>query len=604
MKRNIGTYVYLLALSLCFQFGYSQNSDEPATITDKYVIENVFITARAGQTPTFGSVLIEDGMIKQIGSSINAPFDAEIIDGDSMYVYPGFIDALSHTAVKSAEEDKDSPKVKNPGSPPNGAAGITPQHTAAEMISTKEKSIKDLRTAGITISHVVPNGKMLPGQGAVVLLSGDSPEDMLLRSDMSMYAQFKGAGRMYPATIIGVMAKFRELYRGATYAKKHSAQFATNPTGLKRPNHDKELNAFFPVIDKQQKIFFKADKGLTIQRALTLQKELGFPIVLTDVKQATQAIKKIKTAQADILLSFDLPKEEKEEEEDKKDDEKKEKKDTKKGDKMAEAKEKVADKAETTKKEAEKKATKKKKKKKKEKVDPEKEKLEARKKKAIEEYVGQAAMLEKNNIPFSLSFLSGKAKDLHTNLRRMIEAGLSEKAALESLTTNPAKLLGISNVCGSLEKGKLANIVMTDKPYFEEKSKITYVFVEGTPYKSEVKKKKKTSTDDASADIAGEWSYEMDIPMPDNTGIIKIEKTEDTYTVSIASVDDLTDFEVIEDVELDGDNLVFDFDIDNGGFQMNIGMDLTFDGDSFEGTTTAGDFGTFDMRGTRTSSPE
>lgn len=600
MKRTLDSYVCLLLFSLCLQFGYSQNSDEPATITDKFVIENVFINARPGQTPSFGSILIEDGMIKQIGTSVNFPFDAEIIDGDSMHVYAGFIDALSHTAIKAPEENKDSPKVKNPGNPSNEAAGITPHKSAASMLSAKEKSIKDLRSAGVTMAHVVPSGKMLPGKGAVILLNGESPEDMLLREDMSMYAQFKGAGRMYPATIIGVMAKFRELYRGATYAQKHSSDFSKNPSGIQRPSHDKELNAFFPVIDKNQKIFFKADKALTVQRALALQKELGFPIVLSDLKNATKAIQKIKTAQADVLLSFDLPKEEKE---DRKEDDAEDKKASKDG-KPAEAKEKSEKLAKgATEGSGEK--SKKKKAKKKEKKDPEKEKLEARKKNAVAEYVAHAATMEKNNIPFSFSFLSGKAKDLHNNIRRMIAAGLSEKTALESLTINPAKLLGISNVCGTLEKGKLANIVMTDKPYFEEKAKITYVFVEGTPYKSEEKKKKKKSSDgDSGVNIAGEWSYEMDIPMPNNTGIIKIEKTEDTYTVSIASVDDLTDFEVIEDVELAGDNLVFDFDIDNDGFQMNIGMDLTFDGDSFEGTTTAGQFGTFNMTGNRTSNPE
>ena len=298
MKKTIGTLLHLVLFALIFNFGYSQNSDEPAKITDKYVIQNVYITSKAGQAPTWGSILIEDGLISQVGRSVNIPYDAELIDGDSMYVYPGFIDALSHTGIKAAEEKKDRERPKNPGSPPNDVAGITPDLSAYDMLSTKEKSIKALRGAGITVSHVVPDGKMLPGQGAIILLNGDSPEEMGLKENASMYAQFKGAGRMYPGTIIGVMAKFRELYHGAYYAQKHTVDYNRNPSGLKRPSHDKELDAFFPVLDKKQKIFFKTQKALTIQRALTLQKELGFQIVLSDVKQANQALNKIKSSRA------------------------------------------------------------------------------------------------------------------------------------------------------------------------------------------------------------------------------------------------------------------------------------------------------------------
>lgn len=587
MKKTIRAIPLVLLFCFFATSLISQNSDEPAVITSKFVIQNVHIISKAGSTPTFGSVLIEDGMIKQVGRTVSIPFDAEIIEGDSMYLYPGFIDALSHTGIKKEESGGDRPKVKNPGYPPNDVAGITPDLSAFDFISHKEKSIKDMRSQGFGISHVVPHGRLFPGQGAIILLEGESPDEMTIRKNVSTYTQFKGARGMYPQTIIGQMAKWREMYRGAAYAKKHNTSFEANPVGIKRPAYDKAIQALIPVVEKKQKVFFKASKALEIRRALALQKDLGFSIVVSDVKQATHSMDALKALNADVLMSISLHKEEKNEEE--KEGEKK-KKDEKKGDDKG-AEEKIKE----GKKE-------KKKKKKEEKKDPEKEGLEARKKAAIAEYVSQAAMLEDKNIPFSFSFIDGKPKDLHANLRRMIEAGLSENAALAALTTNPAKLLGISNIAGSLERGKLANIVMTDQPYFDEKSKIKYVFVEGKPFKTEEKKKKKKKGDggDEGVDIIGKWSYEMNIPMPDNTGIILIEKTGDSYKVSIASVDNLTDFEEIEDVELDGSNLVFDFDVTDG-MTMNVEMDLDFDEDTFEGTVTAGQFGTFDMTGNRDS---
>ncbi len=598
MNRTIRAISFIALFCFLSFMGNSQNSDEPAVITAKFVIQNVHIIAKPGTPASFGSVLIEDGMIKQVGRTVTIPFDAEIIDGDSMYVYAGFIDALSHTGVKKSDTDDDRPKVKNPGYPPNDVAGITPELSAFDFISHKEKSIKDMRGQGFGISHVVPHGRLFPGQGAIILLDGNNADEMTIKKNTSTYSQFKGARGMYPQTIIGQMAKWREMYRSASYAKKHNSSFSTNPVGIKRPSYDKAIEALIPVVDKKQKVYFKASKAMEISRAMALQKDLGFSIVLSDVKQATHAIKSIKASKADILLSISLPKEEKKDE-----DKKKEEKDKVSDSKVIEGSTIGAPLSakEVEKKKKEHKAKSKKEKKKKKK-DPEKERLEARKKAAVAEYVSQAAMLEKNNIPFSFSFIDSKAKDLHPNIRRMIAAGLSEKTALAALTTEPAKLLGISNIAGTIEKGKLANIVMTDKPYFEEKSKIKYVFVEGTPFKTEVKKKKKKSEDgaDGSADIVGKWTYEMNIPMPDNTGVILIEKTDDTYKVSIASVDDLTDFEEIEDIELDGNNLVFDFDVTDG-MTMNVEMDLNFDGESFEGTVTAGQFGTFDMSGSRES---
>ncbi len=570
MKHS--TLLTFILVLFILPFGNSQNSNEPSKITSTFVIQNVHIISQAGQAPIFGSILIKDGLIESKGTSVNIPFDAEIIDGDSMYVYPGFIDALSHTGIKK-EEEGERVKAKNPGNPPNDLAGITPDKSAMDLVSHKEKSIKDLRSSGFTISHTVPYGKMLPGNGSIILLDGESKEEMSLRENVSMYAQIKGARGVYPGTIIGVMAKWRELYRSAEFAKKHKSQYQSNPVGLKKPSYDKELEAFFPILEKKQKVFFEASNALTIQRALSLQKDLGFELVLADVKQGQNALDKIKSSGAQILLSFELPKEEKKEKE-----------------KDGDEKEKDGDEKE------------KKSEKKKDKIDPEKEALEKRKAESIKNYVAQAAFFEENNIPFSFSLVSGKANDLHANLRRMIEAGLSEKTALQALTSNPAKLLQIDKVAGTIDKGKLANLIMTDKPFFEEKAKIKYVFVQGNPFKTEEKKKKKKSEGDKDQiDIKGKWSYEMNIPMPNNTGVILIEKTGETFQVSISSADDPTDFEVIEDIELDGDNLVFDFDVDNGGMQMNIGMDLNFDEESFEGTVTAGQFGTFDMNGTRTS---
>ena len=87
---------------------------------------------------------------------------------------------------------------------------------------------------------------------------------------------------------------------------------------------------------------------------------------------------------------------------------------------------------------------------------------------------------------------------------------------------------------------------------------------------------------------------------------IKIEKDGDnSYTFNIASVTDPSDILTVSDISLDGKTANFSMEVDNDGGSMNLEWDITFDEDSYEGTVTVGQFGTFPVTGSKTSnSPE
>ena len=94
-----------------------------------------------------------------------------------------------------------------------------------------------------------------------------------------------------------------------------------------------------------------------------------------------------------------------------------------------------------------------------------------------------ASKLVKAAIPFVLttSELEDK-KTFRINLLTMIERGLSKDEALASVTTTPAKRLGLSEVLGTLEKGKIANLMITDGDYFDKKTRVESVWIEGIKY--------------------------------------------------------------------------------------------------------------------------
>lgn len=538
---------------------FAQDDKPLAPVTRTYAITNVNIIQAPGRKVDMGTVLIKDGIIKSVGKNISIPADAIVIKADSMYVYAGFIDGLSRAGVVKPKEENNRERPKDPGNPTPERAGITPQNDVRNSLDINEKSIEEMRSIGFTTAHVVPYGGMLPGAGSIVLLGGQSADHMVLSPKVSFYSELSPAQRVYPATVIGVMAKFRELYRQASLSKNYETLYASNRNGLERPATDRVLEAFYPVIDKRSPVLFKSEKVLDIQRVLTLQNDLGFTLMLADVKEGWDVIPKIKAANAKTFLSLDLPEEKKEEKKD--------------------------DKA---KKEEKPKSI----------TDLEKEALEKRKADFTAKYTAQPSTFQKAGITFGFSTLSAKSKDIPYNLRRMIAAGLTEDQALAALTTNPAQLLGLSDRLGTIDNGKMANLVISDKPYFHEKAKVRYVFVDGVLYKQEVKEEKKGDKDGKKIEAKGSWSYSTETPQGTNTGKIKLKNDGGTYSGIITS--NMSDAETeMKDISLDGNKLSFSFDYKMGTNIVKIDVSLTLDGDSFEGSMAVGTFGSFPMKGTK-----
>ncbi len=570
-----------LLITILFGLGlvvsYSQNSNDAGELSDVILIKNVHIVKSPDAPIVFGSVLIDDGLIKAVGNVSSAPYNARIIEGDSMYLYAGFIDGGSHTSIPKPEK-KDRKDIDDPGNPSYEDVGIIPQHESILDRKASDSSISSMAKAGVLTSHIFSHGRLMPGQGSVVSNHGLSNEDALIARSTSFVTNLNTSWGAYPSTRIGAISKWKELYKQASDAKSYEQKYKVSKKGMVKPNYDETLAALYPIIDGQQKVFFEAIDDKTIHQVLKIQKELGFKLVLMDVKDGWRMMNKLKSSSADLLISLDIPEAEKEE---KKSDEESKSEDDKESD--------------TDKKED---------KEKKDEKSEEHKALEQRKKEAIANAIGQAATLEKAGKRFGFSFIKGKNKDLHKNLRAMIDAGLSEKAALAALTTNCAAILGVSDVLGTVENGKIANVFMSDKPYFEEKSKIKYTIVQGHVTKHEEKKKKKKGDAEEGLDISGTWAYTLDIPIPENTGTIKITKTGDNnYTFEVATAQEPDDPEIIEDISLNGSTADFSFTTDGDGMSMDIDWTMDFTETSAEGKITVGAFGTFDSSATKKTDP-
>src|SRR5207253_10798622 len=72
-------------------------------------------------------------------------------------------------------------------------------------------------------------------------------------------------------------------------------------------------------------------------------------------------------------------------------------------------------------------------------------------------------------------------KDFVRNAAKAVKAGLAEDVAVRALTVGAAAIAGVADRVGTIEKGKLANLIVTDGNLFDEKTTVKRVFVEGRP---------------------------------------------------------------------------------------------------------------------------
>ncbi|MCB9082477.1 MAG: amidohydrolase family protein [Lewinellaceae bacterium] len=593
MKKALCLLLAWVCLGI--QISRAQGGTEEMTpVTHTYALKNVTIIQKPGQVIQKGIVVVKNGLIHAVGPNVAIPANAKVIEGDSMFVYAGFIDGLSQTGIPRPEPaqagsgrggQQQRPQGVERGEPSYETAGIMPQQTVREALKPGDRSIDDMRKLGFTAAQVVPNGRMLPGNGSLIMLgSGKTADDYIVKENTSLVATLTTSPGVYPATQIGVISRFEELYRQAQQLQAHTKAYAANPAGMVRPTSDRVLEAFFPVLDGKQPVYFLAPDVKSTARALALQKELGFQMIIAGVRQGWPLADQMKALNKPTFLSLDLPKAKKE--------------DAKPAAAAGGARggnrpgAEAAPKAEENAKPAEEAKPK----------DPEMEALEARRAAEMALYEGQAAAMTTKSIPFAFSAMNAKPAEIRENLRRMIKAGLTEDQALAALTTTPANIFGVSAMMGSVEKGKMANLVVTDQPYFNEKSNVRYVFVDGMMYEYEVKAAPKGNPN-GSAKVGGRWSYNIAVPGQEAAGVFNFKDEGGNISGTWTSTT-MPGENNMAAVTLKGNNLTFSSSIDAGGQSMTLEFDLVFEGNNFSGKVNVGSFGTFDVEGSRLGDPK
>ena len=406
-------------------------------------IRNARIVTVSGPALQKGTVLLRNGLIEAVGENVTVPADAWVIEGEGLTVYPGLIDALStlgladaapaatatagrtgRTAIAAAPAapTADATATAPPAAGPEDRPLTTSWLRAADQIKSSDRRIESARNVGFTSAVTFPTRGIIAGQGAVINLAGERDRQMVVASPVGMYLSLStsGPGGGFPASLMGAIAYIRQIYIDADYYRLVKEDYAKNPAGKKRVEYDRALEGLLEA----PRVLLPATYEREFDRMLRFAAEIKAPALLYGGHEAYKAAALLKKNNATVLVNLKWP-------------------------------EKPRD------------------------SDPEDEDslrtLEFRDKAS-----SAPAALERAGVKFAL-YASGidTARDIPRAVKKAIDAGLSPEAALRALTLSPAEIYGVADRLGSIEKGKIANLVVTSGDMFQDRTQVKFLFIDG-----------------------------------------------------------------------------------------------------------------------------
>ena len=214
-----------------------------------FAIQNARLVLKPGQEIEKGTLIIRDGLIVAVGKDVNIPYDAEIIKGDGLTVYAGFIDAattklIDKTKVPKAETGRkvDFSKQALAATRSDHRKGLIPSFQSKDAIKEDAAVLDDLRKAGFTSMHILPNSGIAAGIGTFRTTATLPLRETILHAETFELFQLKAnRGSTYPSTLMGATAHLRQLMLDAKRYEKHQKLYSKGSRVVTRPRWTKPI---------------------------------------------------------------------------------------------------------------------------------------------------------------------------------------------------------------------------------------------------------------------------------------------------------------------------------------------------------------------------
>jgi imidazolonepropionase-like amidohydrolase len=413
--------------------GAAAQRPQPAAGARAYAIEGAKIYTLAGPAIDRGTIVIENGKITAVGATVTVPAGAEVVKADGLEVYPGFFDSASEiglTEVGAVSATNDVTEI----------GAFNPQLVAATAVHPPSEHIPVARANGITHALSVPalgsGAAVIGGQASAINLSGWTVEEMLVRKSVAMTVN-------WPSLASGGGFDF------ATFQRRQ------RPFSEIKQEYDRRIRELEDWLERARRYQQVTDKAPSTRIDRDLKLEALGPVVKgelpllvaagdeRDIRNAVefcdkQKLKLIIAGGADAYKVTDL---------------------------LAKRKIPVI-------------------------LGPV-QALPTRDDEPYDIRNTTPGVLQKAGVPFALaSFGSSDSRNIPYEIGNAVSYGLSHDEAIKAITLYPAQILGLSDRLGTLEAGKIANLIVTTGDPLEYTTSIAYLFINGQPTSLENKHKR------------------------------------------------------------------------------------------------------------------
>jgi len=392
-----------------------------------YAFKNATIVQDAQHVLNNATLLIRQDKIVAVGTTITIPSDAIVIDCSGKFIYPSFIDLYSDYGVAAPQGQgfggRNSFLNVQLNSNTKGAFGwnqaIKADVDAGSLFVVDDAKAKTLREAGFGAVLTHQRDGIARGTGTFVSLATIKENHAIIKEKASAHYSFN-KGTSQQSYPSSMMGSIALLRQTYYDAKWYKNNAAKEGVNL-------SLNAWNNIQSLPQ--IFEANDKWNALRADKIGDEFGIQYIIKTNGNEYQRVSEIASTGAALIVPVNYP--------------------------MAMDVE-----------------------------DPNDARfVSLSDMKHWELAPTNPASLEKAGLTFSLTTADLRSPNAFMgNLRKAIEHGLSESKALEALTAAPAKIIGVADVVGSLEQGKLANFIITTGNVFSEKSSIIENWIQGNRY--------------------------------------------------------------------------------------------------------------------------
>jgi imidazolonepropionase-like amidohydrolase len=478
MITRLPRSLVLALATVAMVFPFIRVSGQMPPRAPRYAITNAKIVTAAGPAIEKGTVVMRDGVIEDVGPLVAAPADALIVDGSGLVVYPGLIDMSNTALVEARTTAAAAPAQAAQGGRGRGAAVATPDTItwadqereararflhpdvdAAALVEFEGDDLRRLAAAGITSALAVPSQGIIRGQSALVNVT--APPDpaetsalatyrrglVVVRAPVAQHVVFStgrgggageggGGGGGYPGALLGVIAFARQSFLDAQWQKEARA-FAERRKEAAVGGFEPVLDALAPALERRVPVAFDASEEREILRALAFAKEFNLDPIIVGGAEAANVIEDLKAAKARVIVSANF-----------------QAAGAAAGGRGGAGGGGRGGETDTP----------------------------LRITRMRQNAAKVPAALEKAGIPyaFTIGGLQNPGDFVRNVARTVREGGLPEDSAIKALTVNAANLAGAGDRLGTIEKGKMANVIVTDGSLFDT-PRVRHVFVAGWP---------------------------------------------------------------------------------------------------------------------------